>query len=328
MASELQLCLCKSTHTDRVFNIKVILDTIMKYVFGIFFSFSLGIGYAQNYFDVATISFTTTTPNHFEISDAQTTVEEFALEVNYPIVLNEKNILLTGLYTNKTKVGLDADHNRYNLNALSLNFGINTILNDSWSATFMVFPKLASDEITFSRENLQIALLSLFTNKKKDDLKLKYGVYANTEKYGMIIVPIMGLYYLSANKKFEANLNLPIVADANYNISNKIWVGMKFDGLGTTYNLMNQNYSVNGAYVSKTSNELVGYLRFQLNKSIYLNAKMGYAISRNYKVFDSDDKVKFSIASLYFGDNRTQLNERFTDGAIFKIELLYRFHFN
>jgi len=153
------------------------------------------------------------------------------------------------------------------------------------------------------------------------DLKYRYGLYANTEKYGVIVVPIFGLYYVSSNKKFEADLNLPIIADINYRIRNKLWLGMQFDGLGTTYNLNEQSYSVNGAYVSKTSNELVSYLRFQLSKSVYLNTKIGYAISRNYELYDANDKIDLALTSFYFGDNRTQLNERFKDGAIFKVAL-------
>ena len=103
---------------------------------------------------------------------------------------------------------------------------------------------------------------------------------------------------------------------------------MRFDGLGTTYNLNNQSYSPNGAYVSKTSNELVSYFRFKLSKSIYIDTKLGYAISRNYKVFDANDKIDLALSSFYFGDHRTQLNERFKDGAIFKVELFYRLHFD
>jgi len=300
----------------------------MKYSLCIVLGGFFTLGQAQNYFDVATISYTNTPPNNFEVSDAKTTVEELALEFNFPILINDKTIVLTGLFANKTIVKLDADMPSSNLNVLGLNFGVNTNFNDTWSATFMVFSKLASDELKFTGENMQLAFLSLFTKKKRDHLKYRYGVYANTEKYGLIIVPILGLYYLSSDEKFEANLNLPIIADINYKIRNNMWLGMKFDGLGTTYNLMNQNYSDNGAYVSKTSNELVSYLRFQLSKSLYLNTKVGYAISRNYKVYDSDDKISLALGSIYFGDDRTQLNERFKDGAIFKVELLYRLHFD
>ena len=283
---------------------------------------------SQNYFDIVNFTYTNTPPNDFEISNAETTVEEIALELNFPVIINDKTTLLTGLFTNRTKVKLDANMLPSNLNILGLNIGINKIFNDKWSATFMVYPKLASDKISFSEDNLQLAFLSLFTNKKRDDLKYKYGFYANTEKFGLLVVPIFGIYYVSPNKKFEANLNLPIIADINYRLRNKLWLGMKFDGLGTTYNLNEQNFSPNGAYVSKVSNELVSYLRFQLSKSIYLNTKVGYAIRRNYEVYDTNDKIKFALGPFYFGDDRTLLNETFKDGVIFKVELFYRLHFD
>lgn len=296
----------------------------MKYTLSILIVCLFVTGHAQNYFEIAKVSYTNTPQNDFEISDVQTTVEELAMELNFPIVINDKTVLLTGLYVNKTKLKLDANVPKSNLNVLGFNVGVNTTFNDNWSATFMVFPKIASDELKITGKNMQLALLSLFTNKKRENLKYKYGIYANTENYGLIIVPIIGLYYVSTNQKFEANLNLPIIADLNYKIDKKMWLGMKFDGLGTTYNLMDQSYSNNGAYVSKTSNELVSYLRFQISQSLFINTKVGYAISRNYKVYDAKDKISFALTNIYFGDNRTQLNERFKDGAIFKIELLYR----
>jgi hypothetical protein len=300
----------------------------MKYILCGLFSCFFFQGFSQNYFDIFNLTYTNTTPNNFEISNTQSNVEELALEFNFPILINEKTILLTGLGANKTKVNLDANMPSSTLNVLGLNFGFNKSINDKWSTTFMVFSKVASDKIKLSNDNLQLAFLSLFTNKKRDNLKYRYGLYSNTEKYGLIMVPIIGLYYVSTNKKFEADLNLPIIGDINYKINNKTWIGMRFDGLGTTYNLSNQSYSANGAYVSKTSNELVSYLRFKLGKSIYLNTKVGYAVSRNYKVFDSKDKIDLALSSFYFGDMRTQLNERFKDGAIFKVELFYRLHFD
>ena len=283
--------------------------------------------YTQNYLDIANLSYTNTPNNSFENSNTKTSIEEYALELNFPIKLNEKTVILTSFYGNKTNLQLDNNASNESLNVVGLGLGINKTFNDKWSSTILVFPKLAADKLSFSGDNIQLGFLALFTNKKREDLKYKFGVYANTENYGLLVVPLFGLYYLSPNQKFETNLNLPIIADANYRIGNKTWLGMKFDGLGTTYNLTAQNYSSNGAYVSKVSNELVSYFRFQLSKSVHLNTKIGYAISRSYGIYDTNDKVDWSLASIYFGDNRTQLNTNFKDGALFKIELLYRLHF-
>lgn len=300
----------------------------MKHLISVLISCIFFQGFSQNYFDVLNFTYATTPQNDFEISDAKTTVDEFAMEFNLPVIINTNSILLTGLFANKTKVDLDANMPSTDLNVLGLNVGINKTFNENWSATFMVYTKLASDKVILSNDNLQIAFLSLFTNKKREELKWRYGMYTNTEQYGLMIVPILGLYYVSNNDKFEADLNLPIFADINYKMRSKFWIGLAFDGLGTTYNLNNQNYSTNGAYAVKTSNEFLGYLRFQVCKSIFLNAKVGYSIGRKYDVYDSNDKINFALTNIYFGDDRTRLNERFKDGAIFKVELLYRLFFN
>lgn len=294
---------------------------------GFLVSFCFFQGYSQSYFDIVSLSYTNSTSNEFEISNDKTTVKEYIFELNYPIVLNKKTILLTGLFANKTKLNLDAILPMSNLDVLGVNFGVNKTLNDTWSATLMGFSRLASDKLKFSKDNFQVGFLSLFTNKKRNNLKFRYGIYANTEKYGLLVVPIFGMYYLSNNKKFEVNFNLPIIADINYKLFNKAWLGMRFDGIGATYNLTDQNYSNTGAYVAKNSNELVSYFRYRLSKSLYINSKIGYAIGRNYKVFDANDKIDLALSSFYFGDQRIQLNERFKDGVVFKVELLYRFHF-
>ena len=300
----------------------------MKCFLSIIFSYVFSIGFSQDYFDIAKFTYTNTPPNNFSTSNGQTTVEEIGLELNFPIPINNKTILLTGLFSNRTRVKLDAKMSHTNLYVVGLNIGVNTIFNEQWSATFMNYSKLASDKITFSKKNLQAALLTLVTNKKRDDLKYNYGFYANTEKFGLLVVPIFGVYYVSPNKKFEVNLNLPIMADLNYKLRNNIWLGMKFDGLGTTYHINESIYSSSGAYVSKISNEIFGYLMFQLNNSLNINTKVGYAVRRNYEVYDANDKVKLTLGPFYFGDDRTRLNEGFENGVIFKVELLYRLHFD
>lgn len=299
----------------------------MRYAVFILISIICFTGQTQNYFDLSQVSYTNTPSNNFEASNGSTTIEELALELNFPVVINDRTIVLTGFYGNKTSLRLDANASTTTLNQLRLNIGLNRTFNDTWSGTFMVLPKIVSDKVSFKKDNLQLGFLSLFTKNKSNNLKYKYGLYMNSEEFGLLVVPILGLYYNSPNQKFETNLNLPIFADANYKIRNKTWVGVDFNGLGTSYNLTNQDYTTSAAYVFKESNELASYLRFQLNRSLYLNATIGYAIGRNYEVYDSNDEVDWAFTAFYFGDDRIQLNEDFKDGVIFKIELLYRLHF-
>lgn len=301
----------------------------MQYIFSLFTCLALMTANAQNYFDIGSISYANTPSNKFENSSEQTGVEELELKLNFPVVIDEKNVLLTGLYANRIQVKLDPDFSgNTNLNTIGLVLGLNHTYSEKWSATYMILPKISSDLNELSGKDFQLGLLSLFNYTKRSDLKYKIGLFANTERYSLSLLPLLGLYYQSPDKKLEANLTLPISADVNYQLFEKTKVGLNFDGLGSSYNVNKRLYIDKDTYAVKSSNELFAYLMFQLGTSFYVKPKLGYSIFRTYKVFENNDKVDFSVGPFYMGDNRTQLNTNFEDGAIFKIEMVYRVHFD
>jgi hypothetical protein len=300
----------------------------MKYIL----SFLLGLVFittnAQNYIDIVRFSYANTPLNSFENTSEQTKVEEFGLNLTFPVVLNEKTIILTGLSADKSRLKLDPDFpDHTSLNKVRLQIGLNQVYSEKWTGTYVLLPSIASDFETITNEDFQVGLLTLFTYSKDKNLKYKFGFYANTEKYGPLFVPLLGLYYLSPNQKFESTLLLPGQVDFNYQLTKKTALGINFDGMTSSYNLHKSIYSPNEQYVVRSSNELYTYLQFQLGKSLVAKTKVGYSISRTYKVYNNDDKVDLSLSSLYFGDDRTQLNTNFEKGAIFRVELLYRVHF-
>lgn len=300
----------------------------MKYVLSFLLGLVLITANAQNYIDIARFSYGNTPLNKFKNTSEQTKVEEFGLQLTFPIVLNEKTVILTGLSADRSRLKLDPNFTGQTaLNKVRLQFGLNQVHSEKWTGTYALLPSISSDFETISKKDFQLGLFSLLTYTKKENLKYKFGFYANTEKYGPLFVPLLGLYYLSPNQKFESTLLLPGQADFNYQLARKTALGINFDGMTSSYNLHESIYIPKGQYIVRSSNELYTYLQFQLGKSLVAKTKVGYSISRTYKVFDNDDKVDLSLSSLYFGDNRTQLNTNFEKGAIFKVELLYRIHF-
>ena len=282
---------------------------------------------AQDYIDIMSFSYAQTPLNNFEKNSQQTKVEELGLEFTYPVVLNKKTTLLSGFTASRNRLKLDPNIPDYfSLNSIRFNLGLNHIYSDKWSGTFVLLPKLASDLNSISKEDFQIGVLSLLTYTKRENLKYKMGLYVNTEKYGPLVVPLIGLYYLSQNKKFESNLTLPGKADINYQLFGKTNAGLIFEGFNSSYNLNGPIYDGVGKYVVKSSNDLFTYLRFQLGNSLYFKTSIGYPFNRKYKIYDDNDKVNLALSSIYFGDNRSQLNDVFENGVIFKIELVYRFH--
>ncbi|MDD3722238.1 MAG: DUF6268 family outer membrane beta-barrel protein [Lutibacter sp.] len=283
---------------------------------------------AQNYIDIARFYYMNTPLNSFENSLEQTKVEEYGLQLTFPIVLNEKTVLITGVSADRSSLKLDPnflDHS--SLNKVRLQLGINQVHSEKWTGTYVLLPSVASYFEPVPMDDFQLGLLTLFTYNKRKNLNYKVGFYINEENYGPLFVPLFGLYYLSPNHKFESTLLLPGQVDVNYQLGKKIALGMNFDGMTSSYNIHKSISIPKGRYVVRSSNELYTYLQFQVGKSIYAKTKVGYSISRTYKVFDNEDKVDLSLSSLYFGDERTQLNTNFKEGAIFKVELLYRFHF-
>lgn len=300
----------------------------MKVGLIIFLGFFALTASAQNYIDIARFSYGNTPLNNFENTSEQTKVEEFGLQLTFPIVINEKTVILTGFSADRSRLLLDPGFSNHTaLNKLRLQLGVNQVHSEKWTGTYMLLPSIASDFEMVTNEDFQIGLLTLLTYTKNKNLKYKFGFYANTENYGPLFVPLLGLYYLSPNHKFESTLLLPGQADFNYKLAKKTALGINFDGMTSSYNLHESIYVPKGQYVVRSSNELYTYLQFQLGKSLVAKIKVGYSISRTYKVFNNDDKVDLSLSSLYFGDNRTQLNTNFDKGTIFKAELLYRIHF-
>jgi hypothetical protein len=281
----------------------------------------------QEYFDLAKISYATTPNNRFDDGQAGSTIEELGLQINLPIVLNEKSVLIAGLTGYRVATGIDPSINgKTRLFAAGVSVGLNQTYSDTWSATYMVLPKFSSDFSNSLATGFQLGLLTLINKKRSARFKYTFGVYTNTEQYGLLIVPLLGGYYQSADERFEANVLLPAAVDLNYLLGTKLRVGMNFDGLGSTYALDNQIYG--SSYVQKSSNELFAYTRYPLTKSLLLHLRMGYAFFRSYKVYGTDDKIDFSISSIYFGDNRTLLNTPFKDGMIFKVDFVYRLYFD
>jgi len=276
---------------------------------------------AQNYVDLAKLHYSITPENSFDSIPGNTTVEDFGADITLPIKLNDDNIIITGLVLEKIKARFHPLANYQTISTINLKAGFNKKHSEKWSGTYMLLPKLSSDLKKITEKDFQLGALILMKYTKKENLKYNLGAYYNQELFGPFIVPLFGLYYKSPNKKFETNITLPIWADMNYNMVNWLTIGTNFVAGVRSYNL-----SENNSYVVKKTNEVFGYLQFNISKSLLIQTKTGYSIGRSYRVYNSGDKTDLGISAFRFGDNRTILNPDFKDGLIFRIRLLYRFN--
>jgi hypothetical protein len=188
-------------------------------------------------------------------------------------------------------------------------------------------PKLSSDLSRISDKAFQMGVYLLLTKEKRADLKYRYGLYANTELFSPFIVPVIGLWYRSNNRKFSLDLSLPIFGNLDYRFNKWLSAGLTFNAFVRSYYMHPQTIAgARETYVMKSTNETLGYLQFYLAKNILLQTKAGFTLGRYYRLYDLQDRADFSVSLFRFGDNRTVLNTRLSDGLMFQIRLIYRFH--
>ncbi|MEO6346764.1 MAG: DUF6268 family outer membrane beta-barrel protein [Aquaticitalea sp.] len=277
---------------------------------------------AQDYVDILRLGYGNTFNNTFEGTNSSTDIGTFEADITFPIVLNEKNALITGAIYSKNRLQLFPEGENINLKRTVLKIGLATTFSEKYSSTIVLLPKITSDYINVSHNDFYFGGLAILKYKKNENLKYKFGLYASQEAYGLFTTPIIGWYYLSPNKKFEMDMTLPIAADVNYKFG-KLSVGMDYFGIGGSYKLHQE--PLKNKYVAVGTLNFAGYLQYEILKDILLRGKLGYSTSK-YDVYSNGDKIDLGLAAFNFGDDRTQLNPNINGSPYFKFELIYRFN--
>ena len=162
--------------------------------------------------------------------------------------------------------------------------------------------------------------------KKKENLNYRMGLYCNSELFGPLLVPMLGLYYLSPDKKFETTIMMPLQADINYKLSSFVNVGFNYNAQIKSFHLTNVTPAYNSTYLTKTTDDLFLYLKFNFTKSLSLQTRLGHSVDRSNRIYNENDKVELGLPAFYIGHKREQLNTDFSNGLLYQVVLLYRFN--
>jgi Domain of unknown function (DUF6268) len=287
--------------------------------------FIIGNVIGQKYVDIAKFYYGNSSLNKFENSDSSTRIKELGLEITIPIVINLSDAILTGLVYERIQTKLFEADPETTVSVLGLRAGLSKKHSDKWSGTYVLIPKIASDFDHIGSKDFQLGVIALLKYAKRPNKSYKLGVYYNAELFGPFIVPLLGVYYLSPDEKFETNLTLPFLADMNYKLNNFMHVGINFNGQVRSYHLTEVSSTNKPGYVVKATNELFSYLKFNLNKNFSIQTKVGYSVGRSFRVYDENDKISYGSVLIKVGDDRQQLNTDFSDGFIYQATMLYRF---
>lgn len=278
--------------------------------------------FAQKYIDILKSSYSISPNNSFLNNDSKTTLQEVNGDLTLPVKVSDKFALLTGATYERISASFDSNMRRSVVSSVTLKLGANLKHSSNWSGTYMLLPKIASDFENFSKHDLQIGGAILLKNERSGHFNYKLGVYANRERFGTFVVPMMGFYYLDPSERFEAKVLLPLSVDLNYKLTKRIRTGINFKGQVRSYNL-NDSFSVDpDRYLSRSTNELTTYIQYEMKNGFNVQVGVGHSFARSYRIYD--EGVSFGVPLCYFGDERKQHNADFSDGWIFNASVVYR----
>ncbi len=299
--------------------------TYKPYYFGLAFLFLVILNtQAQNYVDLIKLNTGTTPLNTFDSSRSQSVLNEYGADLSIPIKLNDESALLTGLSYENIQTKLFPDQTMQSISGVTLKLGLNHNFNEHFSTTLVLLPKLATNFGRLTDKDMQVGGIAVFKYSVSKNLNYRYGLYYNSERFGPFFVPLLGMYYLSKNEKFEFNAMLPISVDVNYRLIKFMSIGTNFNGQTRSYHLSNISPGLKSTYLSRVTNEIYGYLKFNLPKNILFLTKVGHSLGRKYRVYNDDDKTDLAFPLTFINDDRHQLNKNFSDGLLFQLSLIYR----
>jgi hypothetical protein len=275
---------------------------------------------AQDYVDLVKLNYVyaPTSTN----SAGGSSVRVISGDLTFPIVINSRTTLLTGIAFENIRTSFRSTQIEESVTGLTAKLGVNVKHNTRLNGTYMLLPNLSSDLQRFTTRDWQLGGIVLMKYAKTNYLNYKFGLYANTELFGPLIVPLFGIYYSSPSKQFEANILLPLSIDLNHLIAEQTRVGIKFTGEVRTYNLHTPVENESQRYLEKNSNDIYTYLQYAMKNGVHIQLGVGRSIGRSFDLYE--EEVSFGIPLAKFGDNRTKLNAEGSDSWLLKATVFYR----
>ncbi len=290
------------------------------------FFLGIQVQYGQDYVNILRLYGQFAPNTDYDEMEGNTDLQEMGLRFRVPIPLKNNTILLPGLFVENVQGKLAPSHSEMvSVYTITPQLGIQLKLSESWKGNYLLMPSLYSDLKEIDADDFQLGAIILIEKTKAENLNYSFGMYVNTEVYGLNLLPLAGFYYINEAKTWEVDALMPVLLDINYRLSNKLRFGFHYLARGTTHYLNDYNGDDSGYYLEKGSKDFFLYVETPVMKDWAFQAMIGHSIGRYYEVYDADEKIDWSLGPVLFGDERTQINGDVTDGLMMKFKLVYRY---
>ena len=279
-------------------------------------------GFTQNFVDLVNINYSISPST----GDTNAQVEKMGVHIQLPIVLDNKDVIITGFGGAVTEIRNFHEDNAYSQDLHNLVFllGYKKIINEKVSWMGLVLNQINAGPENVSLKYYQPGFYTVFTIAKSENMKFKIGALYKYEFSGPFIIPLFGVDW-QVNDKLQIFGTLPISANVIYKPGDKLAYGFSFKGSIASYGLENGGVDT---YIQENNNELHALIDYYVTKNIVLQGKVGYYADNKFRRYLPEDKVTASMGPVIIGDNRTPVSQAYGSGLAYKISLIYRFTFN
>ncbi|MEQ8521448.1 MAG: DUF6268 family outer membrane beta-barrel protein [Vicingaceae bacterium] len=274
------------------------------------------------------------------------TIQENNSNFNLPLQRENGDAFLVGLGVHKLRllptfnvspINTDTVYtSTYQFYRYRIQGGYNKQWNDKVSSVIVLMLRMSSDlEDGIQSDIFQFGGAFLMSEKRTDNFTLKYGIYANTEFFGLFIAPLLGYDWI-INDKTRMFGVLPARMTFQRKLSNTFRTGLIFMAPSYSYRLGESTFeNAKGetvpTYAQNIKNTLSLYFDTYLTKSIALQLRVGRTVFRRIRLYESDDVNTINVYGIGIGGGRRQpipvpAFRDFDDGWIVNVSLSYRFN--
>ncbi|HAN18847.1 MAG: hypothetical protein A2X13_07895 [Bacteroidetes bacterium GWC2_33_15] len=281
--------------------------------------------FAQKRFDIFSASgnynfIETESGNHSKNYEAA-----FMSNLNLPIVLKDSSIWYSSLdyqyfAVNNTFSSAYPDFESFRLHGFIFKTGLIYRFNSKEFLQILFSPRYMSDFNASFSKSVQLGGLIMYERVKNENFTYRLGVMYNQEFFGTYIVPV---FYLDWNlgRNIKINGLIPIYGKVFYQPSQNFSTGLHFIGLTTTYRINEENYK--NYYIDRRSIDLSWFSNVHVWDNFFLEGRLGYSLSKDYGLFEEDDKITLGLPLVNIGDDRTRQNSEFEPSMFVHLKLVY-----
>lgn len=294
-----------------------------------FASFSL-LGFTQQHIDLFSMHYRISPGLEDAVTGEEADFVRFGANLTLPIERENNDKWILGM----TYARVDLRYRDDNLTdrtfqPLILKLGYQKQFTEGRSFTFIALPRISSDWKDVDGDHFQYGGLSYYTWKPGTDTRMRLGVYANTEFFGPLFVPLIGIDYYGF-KKWSFYGLLPVHYTVAYEAADNLRFGTYFQAIVESY-----TFEVSGnpgtqlgdqrLYLEHSPQDLYLFGEYGISSFIWLRAQVGHSILRRLYLYDYDNRMDARIAPARIGNDRGDPIQDFEDGLLFQIGLRFRY---